>query len=156
MVTLLCDMDIRWSSTYLMVDHVLELYPVCYIFQILFGFFSIFEQAIDIFLKERDLQHEGLSNKKLEVLADIQEFLPYLHAVQQTVSAEKTPMLTIALPLYEQLIQMYKLAATKFPKLHPAIKAAAVKLNKYLKKTRTTCTYALTMSMFFFPYNAND
>ena len=27
-VALLRDMDIRWSSTYLMVDHVLEMYPV--------------------------------------------------------------------------------------------------------------------------------
>ena len=39
MVTLLHDMDIRWSSTYLMVDHVLELYPVCCIFQFFFRFF---------------------------------------------------------------------------------------------------------------------
>ena len=31
MVTLLCDMDIRWSSTYLMVDHLLELYLVYFI-----------------------------------------------------------------------------------------------------------------------------
>ena len=42
-VTLLRDMDIRWSSTYLMVDRVLELYPVCCIFQFFFGFFSTFE-----------------------------------------------------------------------------------------------------------------
>jgi hypothetical protein len=42
-VTLLRDMDIRWSFTYLMVDRVLELYPVCCIFQICFGFFSTFE-----------------------------------------------------------------------------------------------------------------
>ena len=42
-VTLLRDMDVRWSSTYLMVDRVLELYPVCCIFQICFSFFSIFE-----------------------------------------------------------------------------------------------------------------
>ena len=42
-VTLLCDMDIRWSSTYLMVDCVLELYPVYFIFQICFHFFSTFE-----------------------------------------------------------------------------------------------------------------
>ena len=53
---------------------------------------------------------------------------------QQTVSAEKTPTLTITLPLYKQLMQLYKLAAMKFPKLCPPIKAAAVKLNKYLKK----------------------
>ena len=42
-VTLLRDMDIRWSSTYLMVDRVLELYPVYFIFQIRFDFFSTFE-----------------------------------------------------------------------------------------------------------------
>src|SRR4051812_5953560 len=28
-VQLFCDMDVHWSSTYLMIDHVLELYPVC-------------------------------------------------------------------------------------------------------------------------------
>ena len=28
-VQLLRDMDVRWSSTYLMIDRVLELYPVC-------------------------------------------------------------------------------------------------------------------------------
>ena len=53
-------------------------------------------------------------------------------------------------------MQMYKLAAMKFPKLHPAIKAAAVKLNKYLKKTRTTHTYALAMSMSVLPYKTAD
>ena len=28
-VQLLRDMDVRWSSTYLMIDRVIELYPVC-------------------------------------------------------------------------------------------------------------------------------
>ena len=62
----------------------------------------------------------------------------------------------ITLPLYEQLMQMYKLAATKFPKLCPAIKAVAVKLNKYLKKTQTMRTYVLAMSMSFLPYKTAD
>jgi len=80
----------------------------------------------------------------------------YPDAVQQTVSSEKTLMLTITLPLYKQLMQMYKLAAMKFPKLHPMIKSAAVKLNKYLKKTWTTHTYVLAMSMSFLPYKTTD
>ena len=42
-VTLLHDMDIRWSSTYLMVDRLLELYPVYFISQSL----SIFSQHLN-------------------------------------------------------------------------------------------------------------
>jgi hypothetical protein len=56
-VTLMKDMDIRWSATFLMIDRVLELYP-----------------AINIFLqqpKNDAISYHRLSKTQLDVLDDI-------------------------------------------------------------------------------------
>ena len=104
---------------------------------------------MSIFLnKHETLQHHALSKAQLKVLQDIHKFLSHPHEVQQAVSAKKTPTLTHLLPLYEKLTLLYRLAARKLPELHGAINAVHVKIDKYLKLTRTTRVYALAMSMF--------
>ncbi|KZP23383.1 hypothetical protein FIBSPDRAFT_910300 [Athelia psychrophila] len=130
-VSLLKDMEIRWSSTFLMVDRVLELAP-----------------AIDSFMK-KDKQHSiaylALRPTELQVLADIRKFLQVPHVVQELVSAEKTPTLSLVLPLYEQLIVMLDNLAEQLPKLAHAIKAATTKLEEYMEKTRKTPMHIFAM-----------
>ncbi len=82
------------------------------------------------------------------MLADIRQFLSLPHAVQELVSGEKTPTLSIVLPAYERLIYLFGLLSKKLPKLAHAIQASIKKLDKYLAKTRKTRIYALAMGMF--------
>ena len=82
----------------------------------------------------------------LQVLADIRQFLYVPHLVQEILSAEKTPTLSIVLPMYEKLIVMLNDLKRKLPKLTHAISASVYKLNEYLGKSRKTKLYALAIS----------
>ncbi|KAJ7604850.1 ribonuclease H-like domain-containing protein, partial [Roridomyces roridus] len=136
-VGLLKDVDTRWSSTFLMIDRLLEQYPAI-------------ERLLDEY-EETDLGSKRLSAATRKVLADIRDFLLLLHSVQEIVSAEKTPTLSIVLPIYEQLIQMLRDFAQQHPKLRVGINAAVKKINEYLGKSRRTQVYALAMSESLFP-----
>ncbi|KAJ6506004.1 hypothetical protein DFH09DRAFT_943442, partial [Mycena vulgaris] len=130
-VGLLKDVDTRWSSIFLMVDRLLELY-----------------QAIDALLnldKYSDLSYMLLSDLELQVLRDVRQFLQVPHVVQELVSAEKTPTLCIVLPLYERLILMLRDLERQLPKLGHAISAAIRKLEEYLALSRRAPIYALAM-----------
>ncbi|KAF9239468.1 hypothetical protein BU15DRAFT_17896, partial [Melanogaster broomeanus] len=72
-VTLLRDVVTRWSSIFLMVDRLLELYP---------AISRLFQQD-----KYEDLRKHELSNIQLQVLADIRLYLAFFHVVQEEVSA---------------------------------------------------------------------
>ncbi|KAJ7468180.1 hypothetical protein FB451DRAFT_1039951 [Mycena latifolia] len=124
-VGLLKDVDTRWSSIFLMIDRVPELY-----------------QAIDAFL-----QLEKYSDNRLQVLRDIRQFLQVPHVVQELVSAEKTPTLSIVLPLYERLIIMLRDFKRQLPKLGHAISAAIRKLEEYLALSRRAPIYASAMGI---------
>ncbi|KAJ7629923.1 hypothetical protein B0H17DRAFT_1164250 [Mycena rosella] len=130
-VGLLKDVDTRWSSIFLMIDRVLELY-----------------QAIDALLgldKYSELSHLLLTDLELQVLRDVRQFLQVPHVVQELVSAEKTPTLCIVLPLYERLIIMLRDLKRQLPKLGHAISAAIRKLEEYLALSRCAPIYALAM-----------
>ncbi|KAF8871222.1 hypothetical protein BD779DRAFT_1478372 [Infundibulicybe gibba] len=94
---------------------------------------------------ESSIGHHKLSPTQRKVLDDIRHFLSLPHTVQEVVSAEKTPTLTVVLPAYEWLIHVFKLLAKWLPKIAPAIDASIQKLNKYLSKTQTTRIYAIAM-----------
>ncbi|EIM89268.1 uncharacterized protein STEHIDRAFT_76210, partial [Stereum hirsutum FP-91666 SS1] len=124
-------MEVRWSSTYLMIDRALELY-----------------QAIDCFLnksKQRDISCYNLTSDDLRVLADIRDFLAIPHDVQQLLSNEKTPTLPNVLPAYEELLSMLKDSVDDFPHLSQAIEAAVSKIEEYVGKARKTRAYALAI-----------
>ncbi|KAI0916313.1 hypothetical protein AcV5_003286 [Taiwanofungus camphoratus] len=130
-VQLLKDVDTRWSSSFMMIDQVLELY-----------------QAVDIFLlqpKQEAIAWHTLSRKTLEVLNDIREFLEAPHAVQELLSAEQTPTLSLTLPCYEKLIVLLKLLRCKLMKIVHAITASIEKLEEYLTKSRKTRIYAIAI-----------
>ncbi|KZP07599.1 hypothetical protein FIBSPDRAFT_707160, partial [Athelia psychrophila] len=72
-------------------------------------------------------------------------FLQVPHVVQELVSAEKTPTLSLILPMYEQLIGMLQDLKFELPKLGHAIEAARVKLDEYMEKTRKTPMHVFAM-----------
>ncbi|KAG6839953.1 hypothetical protein C0991_010077 [Blastosporella zonata] len=56
--------------------------------------------------KYRDLSSHLLDDIQLQVLFDVCQFLNVFHIVQEIVSADKTPTLSVVIPIYEQLITM--------------------------------------------------
>ncbi|OJT08209.1 hypothetical protein TRAPUB_881 [Trametes pubescens] len=123
-VQLLRDVDTRWSSTFLMIDRLLELYP-----------------AIQVFVgqpKQEDITHLLLSDTQLQVLQDIREFLHAPHSVQELLSAEQTPTISQALPAYKRLLTLLELAASSFPKISHAIQASIVALRQYVHALHST------------------
>jgi hypothetical protein len=110
-------------------------------------------QAIEEFLmkpKHQEISHHSLSEMALCVLDDIRTFLRVPHIVQEIVSAEKTPTLSIVLPIYEKLIVMLKNLQAQLPEIAHAINASMEKLEEYLAYSRRTKIYALAMGILFF------
>jgi len=99
----------------------------------------------EFILSDDDIKIAPLSEKQLEVLADIRVWLSYFHTVQEIVSAEKTPTLSIVLPLYEQLIKLLDDLKLDLPKLEHAIAASIMKLKEYVVKSRKAKIYVLAM-----------
>ncbi|KAJ7482848.1 ribonuclease H-like domain-containing protein [Mycena galericulata] len=132
-VGLLKDVETRWSATFLMIDRLLE---QC--------------QAVDKFLgdpKQAEIAYHALDAVSLQVLQDIRRFLQVPHIVQEIVSAEKTPTLSIVLPMYERLIVMLRDLAKDLDVLSHAINATIKKLEEYLGKSRRTKIYSLAMAL---------
>ncbi|KAH9895281.1 ribonuclease H-like domain-containing protein, partial [Cubamyces lactineus] len=126
---LLRDVDTRWSSTFLMLDRLLSLYP-----------------AVQLLMQKHD-PDALLSDKTLQVLSDIREFLAIPHAVQELLSAEDTPTVSLALPAYANLIEILKGAQQKLPRISHGIQAAISALEEYMAYTRQTRVYALAMML---------
>lgn len=89
------------------------------------------------------------SSVGLQVLGDVRRFLFIPHVVQEIVSAEKTPTLSVVLPLYEKLIIMLRDLKRELPKLAHAISASISKLDEYLGLSRRTKVYALAIGKYF-------
>ncbi|KAI0059149.1 hypothetical protein BV25DRAFT_1962330 [Artomyces pyxidatus] len=133
---LLRDVDTRWSSTYLMIDRVLEMYP-----------------AINYYIRERQTdipQSKLLTLDQLLVLNDIRDFLSIPHAVQELLSAQQTPTLSNVLPAYEKLIVILKGVIEDLPGLSHCILTAIFKFDEYLAKSRTAPVYGIAMGMSIF------
>ncbi|KAH7868956.1 ribonuclease H-like domain-containing protein, partial [Lentinula edodes] len=131
-VVLLRDVDTRWSSTFFMVDRFLELYP-----------------AIERFITNDPKLSDTVlfSAVDIQVLNDIREYLYLFHSIQELASAEKTPTLSIVLPLYEGLIEMLGLMKSTLPNLAHIIEVSLRKLHEYVDKARGTRIYALAMAI---------
>ncbi|KAG5633628.1 hypothetical protein H0H81_006433, partial [Sphagnurus paluster] len=99
--------------------------------------------------KYQDLSYLSLYDSELKTLCEIKQFLEIPHAVQELVSAERTPTLTVALPAYEQLLAMFKLFKNNplDANIIEAIDASIEKLETYLEKTRNTRVYAIALML---------
>ncbi|TBU21271.1 hypothetical protein BD311DRAFT_678802 [Dichomitus squalens] len=131
---LLRDVETRWSSTFLMIDRLLELYP-----------------AVTVFMEkeeQKDIAHYLLDKHELEVLSDIRSFLRIPHQVQQILSASHTATAPLVIPAYEDLLDLLKLARGHYPRIAHAISASASILESYMGYTRHTRVYALAMGMW--------
>ncbi|KAF8185444.1 hypothetical protein BJ912DRAFT_1114624 [Pholiota molesta] len=131
-VGLLKDVDTRWSAIFNMLDRFLETYLVS-------------KKLIEI---NRDLSQHAFSDIEIKVASDIRRFLYVFHVVQELVSAEKTPTLSIVLPLYEKLITMLKLLRRALPELVHGIDASVAKLEEYLAISRGNRIYGLAMGEY--------
>jgi mannose/fructose/N-acetylgalactosamine-specific phosphotransferase system component IIC len=106
-------------------------------------------QAINAFIhqpKHHELTKHELDNVQQKALCDVREWLCILHSVQELVSAEKTPTLSVVLPLYEWLIGMLKKMARILPKIAHAILFSMEKLEEYMMYSCQSCVYAIAMS----------
>ncbi|KAL1741277.1 hypothetical protein HDZ31DRAFT_14088, partial [Schizophyllum fasciatum] len=136
-VGLLKDVDTRWSSTLIMIDRLLELYL-----------------AVNEFIYSDEYRSElaiyALDEATYRALLDVRKFLQFLNSVQEIVSGQQTPTLSVVLPLYEKLITGLHFLMTPggeeaIPQLSHAIRATIDKLEEYFEKSRYTKLYALAM-----------
>jgi hypothetical protein len=98
--------------------------------------------------EHEDIAHHQLSEKQYEVLDHIRSYLRVPHKAQELLSAEKTPTLCLALPLYEQLIDVLQHLELQLPKIAHAIRSSRRYLEKYLAMARRTRAYSLAVSTY--------
>ncbi|KAF9021837.1 hypothetical protein BDZ89DRAFT_957146 [Hymenopellis radicata] len=138
-LALLRDVDTRWSSVYYMVDRLLYLYPAV-------------ERTANASDSD-DLKSLCLNDLQRRILKDIRLFLHVFHSVQELGSAEKTPTLSIVLPLYEKLLQLLRVLPNSVPNLTHAIRASVAKLTEYNELIRRNPVYTLAIcELIIFPF----
>ena len=82
----------------------------------------------------QDLADLALSETQRTVLDDIRQFLAIFDEVQQLLSSDQTPTLSLVIPVYEQLIGMLKNATSSLPNIAHAIEASIGKIQEYMDK----------------------
>ena len=82
------------------------------------------------------IAHLRLRQVTLNLLQDIREFLQAPHLVQEILSAQKTPTLSMALPGYEKLLVLLRLLKRKLWRIEHGIDASISKIEEYLQKAR--------------------
>jgi hypothetical protein len=82
-----------------------------------------------------------------EVLRDILDVLDLAHRTQELLSSDRTPTLSLALPLYHALIDQWRELQSKCPALSHAIGAGIKKLEVYLVKTRSSPAHIVAMAL---------
>ncbi|KAJ7243484.1 hypothetical protein C8J57DRAFT_1040176, partial [Mycena rebaudengoi] len=130
-VQLLRDCETRWSSTFMMNDRVVELYP-----------------AVQCFLKhphQESLSHLLFTEDQFQVLSDIQLILSIPHAAQELLSAEKTPTLSMAPPAFEIPLVSWLNLQIEMPELAHYIGVGIAKIQEYVNKGCKSRIYALAM-----------
>ncbi|QRV87057.1 hAT family dimerization protein [Ceratobasidium sp. AG-Ba] len=125
------DCPTRWSSTRDMIERLLYLYP-----------------AVSRYIaSDTTLSEYAISHMDYEVLSDISDVLELANRTQQLLSSDKTPTLSLALPLYYALIDQWRNLQIKRPALSHAIGAGIEKLETYLAKTRSSPAHIVAMAL---------
>ncbi|KAF9002795.1 hypothetical protein BDQ17DRAFT_1242876 [Cyathus striatus] len=115
---LLHDCETCWSSTCQMICQVLQLYP------------------------QSEYQ---FTEDDLGVLQDIDQVLEVSHKVQELLSTEKTLTLSLALPLYEVLLEKWWILQNTIPELSHYIGVGILKIEEYVSLARNTQIYVHAM-----------
>ncbi|KAK0433854.1 ribonuclease H-like domain-containing protein [Armillaria borealis] len=129
---LVLDVDIRWSSTDIMIEWAIEL-----------------REGIELFLDKRDftdLRKHKLSKDEWKALEIIHQILAVPHAFQQKLSADKTPTLSLAIPSFRRMIQLWQGLKITFPDAAPALDEGLEKLATYRERLDIVPAYTLATS----------
>ncbi|TFK35666.1 hypothetical protein BDQ12DRAFT_611422, partial [Crucibulum laeve] len=131
---LICDVDTRWSSTYLMIECILEL-----------------EEGVKEFIEQNgteEIQKYKLSDPEWATLKHFKAILAVPHAFQQKLPHEKTPTLCYALPSFEGMMGAWEKLKNDNPDLTNIIQAGLDKLEAYHNRTDVVPAYIFSMSMY--------
>ncbi|KAG8698826.1 hypothetical protein FRC11_014137, partial [Ceratobasidium sp. 423] len=90
--------------------------------------------------------HEVIA-RYLEFYPDLTSVLSILPQAQELLSAEKTPTLALALPVYELVIQALNDCTFKLPELCYAIEHGIDKISGCVAKARDLPVYVLAMAV---------
>ncbi|KAG2110488.1 hypothetical protein DEU56DRAFT_749813, partial [Suillus clintonianus] len=129
---LLRDIDVRWSSTLLMVERAILL-----------------REGIDRFLSSDsfpEFQKYKLGSSEWDALDVFRKVLSVPHAFQQRLSAEKTLTLCNAIPAFEAMVRIWSKQLDDDPDLAIVIQPGLNKLNDYRSRIADVPAYALAMS----------
>lgn len=88
---------------------------------------------------------------------DIHDILEVPHAAQELLSSERTPTLSMVVPVFEELVKQFKNLQSSYPELSHYIGVAIAKIEEYMGQSRKTRIYALATSTysFFSPLTVN-
>ncbi|KAH9954170.1 hypothetical protein BGW80DRAFT_1227660 [Lactifluus volemus] len=128
---LLRDMDVRWSSTLLMIERAL-----------------ILRTAVDKFLALRDMEElrkYRLSVSDWDMLEVFRKVLSIPHAFQQRLSGESTPTLCDAIPAFEAMKIKWQIQKDKIPSVSRIIDKGLDKLEEYRARAEMVPAYILAM-----------
>ncbi|CAE6441197.1 unnamed protein product [Rhizoctonia solani] len=95
--------------------------------------------------RNRPAQIPIVLHRQYEVLQDILLVLGVAHNAQELLSAEKTPTLSLAFPVYELVIEAWELLRKRIPKLQCPITAGINKICKYVGRTQEATIHTLAM-----------
>jgi hypothetical protein len=87
----------------------------------------------------------ALSHRKFEVLQDILTILNIAYEVQELLSSEQTPTLSLTFPLYDSLLNNWRAAIKLFPEYESAILAGIGKIEDYVLQSRSSPIHVLVM-----------
>jgi len=94
---------------------------------------------------QRDLRKHQLTDAEWTQLEDILSALKLPHQVQQVMSSETTPTLSMAIPAMESLVMKWDELALRKPHLRTMISAGQDKINQYLGRMRDSKVYTIAM-----------
>jgi hypothetical protein len=103
------------------------------------------QTILDYSIRHADIGIPCITHKQFTALQRISSVLLIARRAQQLLSAERTPTLALALPLYELIIKIWRECLEKFPEQGYAISLAISKLEEYVVKSRTSSVHAFAM-----------
>ncbi|KDN38535.1 hypothetical protein RSAG8_09424, partial [Rhizoctonia solani AG-8 WAC10335] len=129
---LILDVPTRWSSTRSMLDRFVEEYPA--VWEYLNKNKEIFSDLI-------------MSDLEFKVLQDILVCLNVPHSAQELLSAEQTPSLSLAFPVYDQLIYSWRQVGKRLGPYEYAIECGVAKIEEYVARSRSSPIHIIAMVM---------
>lgn len=97
-----------------------------------------------------DISDLSMDAKDTDVLHDIHQIIEVPHVVQELLSSERTPTLSMALPAYEVLNSQWTHLQSMIWELSHYIDVGLDKLKQYINEGRKMRIYTLSMSAFQF------